>query len=591
MTFSIARAAIALVTFFVLAADALANASVLPPAESDLEERLQWMVPANVRADYLPEIKKAMSAGQFAAAEKMASEVIAGPVAVANPQREAYLHSLAYLRRAEARRALGVADAAVNSDIQSAALLGNLEAIRKLIEAWTESAGEKGVGAARTPTGVAIEEVLRVGLDLDEVAALKAAAEGYGRYSSVEREAFSLRFQLSARDSGFIGRLRRFMKLPGASEYMRTNFLVGGEISASGEIPGRDALATFFSESNLRSTMARGLGFALPPERPAHEPSLRELMEMNSWLGDMSGLTTVLHFTSAEPGISAPHVVLDPQRLSSVIMAGNTINVRCGGIAHTAVVVQVDVVRDEIILTDPLYEFWKPENNACITSFSLKHYKYGYHVTVLKLGEVLGILDSVQSFRTFSPPGFVFAAAPNGLPTISAGGSPAQCRPANLSDAAILGQSRESVLKQDLFRWFNFEETGSSDMNGLKVSQFMVRALEFRGHVVLSIRSRGDCIVSASLFLRRSFLEGRQESFATDLMKSFLSGMYGNANLKALQALIAQPAGPSSSGAQALRSTLAGEGDAAAFQAAQFSARFGNAAAENGSRWLRIDVR
>ncbi|BDT66052.1 hypothetical protein os1_02040 [Comamonadaceae bacterium OS-1] len=590
MTFKNAIASIVFALGSGMALGALADA-VLPPSESELVERVRWTFLKRGEGDYFPEIKNALVSGQFAVAEKLASDVITGPAIVSSPQRQAYLLSLAHLHRAEAARGLNAADAAVNADVQSAALLGNLAAIRTLILAWMESARDKGPSVAQAPQGVAIEDVLRAGLDLEEVVSLKAAANGYGQYSDLERAAFALQYKLHNRDSDFVGGVRRFMKMPGAHDYMRTHFLVGTEIPASEDMPGRDALATFFSESDLRRTLASGLGFALPAERPERDLALREIMEMNSWIGDMSGLATVVHFTSVEPGISAPHLVLDPQRLHDIIMAGNTINVRCGGIAHTALVLRVDAARDEIVLTDPLYEFWTPENNSCITSFSLAHYKYGYHVTVLKLSEVLTILDSVQSFRSFSPPAFTFVAAPNGLPGASKAGGAAQCKSPDAANRTILGQSRDAASKRDLFTWFNFEEISISSLEGAKVTHFMVRALEFRGDVVLSLWTRNNCVESAALFLRRSFMQGGQRTFASDLMMSFLRGMFGEADLKAFRALMTQQAGPNSSGAQVLSQALSGEDEPASFQVAGRNTRFSNAVAETGSRWLRIDAK
>ena len=566
------------------------TAGAAPPSEQSLAERAVAMAAAG-RGDYLPEIRRALAERRFASAESQASAVIDGPPAFANPQRQSYVRSLAYLHRAEARRGLHADQSAVNADVGQAALLGNLEAIRTLVQAWVSSARDGDPATARPPAGVPVEDVLAAGVELDEVAALKAAAGGFGRYSAREREVFAMRYQLRAHDSSFVAHVRQFAQAADARDFMRAHFLVGADIPASDDVPGRDVLATFSDESNLRSTISAGLGFALPASRPEHELSLREIMEVTSWLGDMSGLATAYHFVPDEPGISARHVVLEPRRLGAVIGPGDTVNVRCGGIAHAAVVLRVDRARDEVVFADPLYEYWQPANNDCISSFSLVHYKYGYYVAALKLSEVLAILDSVQSARTFAPPSFVDEPPSADAAAAAKRDVAAPCQGAVARGEGILGHRRDDALKHDLFRFFNFEQISARTQGGATVEVYMVRALEFRGDVLLRLRTRDDCVASASLFLRRSFLEGDRSAFANDLMKSFMNGVYDEAPLDALQSAMVQPAAAGTDGREGLASVLSGAARSVAFRAAGREAEFGNVTAESGARWLRLDGR
>lgn len=311
-------------------------------------------------------------------------------------------------------------------------------------------------------------------------------------------------------------------------------------------------------------------------------------MELNSWLGDMSGLSTVYHFTPDEPEISARHVVLNPPKLLAAIQPGDTVNVRCGGIAHTAVVLLVDRSRDAITFTDPLYEYWQPDKNTCITSFSLKPYKYGYQAATLKLSEVGLILDSVQATRSFVPPQVVGEAAEGDAPVPRNG---AACRLGPAVSAGFLGMQRDEALKQDLFQFFNFERVATHARGNTTIEIYLVRALEFRGDVMLRLQTRDDCVVAASLFLRRSFLGGSRRAFAGDLLGSFLRGVYGGEGKKALEAAIAGPGTARADGNEQLAAVMSGRANAVSFQAAGHIADFGNVATEAGSLWFRVSAR
>lgn len=101
--------------------------------------------------DYLSEIRTSPAERCFGDAQRQATAVIEGPATFSNPQRQAYLLSLAYLHRSEARRGLGTDEKRAFSDVYEAAMLGNLAAIRQLVEAWTGSAVNGEPSTAREP--------------------------------------------------------------------------------------------------------------------------------------------------------------------------------------------------------------------------------------------------------------------------------------------------------------------------------------------------------------------------------------------------------------------------------------------------------
>lgn len=79
--------------------------------------------------------------------------------------------------------------------------------------------------------------VLTAGVELDEVAALKAVAAGFGPYSTRERELITLRYQLRTNASTFDGHTRRFAQSADTRELMRSHFLVGPDFPPVDGLP------------------------------------------------------------------------------------------------------------------------------------------------------------------------------------------------------------------------------------------------------------------------------------------------------------------------------------------------------------------
>src|SRR5207245_1630092 len=112
-------------------------------------------------------------------------------------------------------------------------------------------------------------------------------------------------------------------------------------------------------------------------------------------------------------------------------------------------------------------------------------------VSVLKLSEVLAMLDSVQSFRTFAPPSFLDEQVPDAEVVVVKVGGAVSCRGRVAPGEGMLGHRREEALKEDLFQFFNFERLSAWVRGDATTEVYMVRGLEFRGDVMLRLQSRG----------------------------------------------------------------------------------------------------
>ena len=90
---------------------------------------------------------------------------------------------------------------------------------------------------------------------------------------------------------------------------------------------------------------------------------------------------------------------LTNDQLLENMLAGDQIMVRCGRLAHYAIVWAVDRDNQRVLLLDPFDEFWQPSHNPCITFFERKDYKHNRHLVHLLLSELQPMLIAVMTIR------------------------------------------------------------------------------------------------------------------------------------------------------------------------------------------------
>ncbi len=568
------------------------------PTEEELDSRVrEFFLPA--KQDTTPaEIRRidaAIGGKKPEVAVKLATAVIKRAEPSIARQREQYIKSLALLRRAQARRLLSQKDEKVNQDLLQAAQLGNLEAINILVQTYVNTSKGGGPATALALPGVDIDEVIEIGLYLADAHCIQAALDGYYKkgLSPSRRAFYELLLAYMTKNTSLLNRLSLLGQKLDIGAVLRDHAIVGGVLGETKNRQfDRDTLATIAAESNLRNTLARGLGFAQPAVRPEKELSLREIIEVNAWVGEMSGMTTLYHLI-AQPASLAHSFYVPRPELGREIGVGDTIHVRCGGMAHTAVVFGVDAARDQLLLADPLLQFWQPTHNTCISSFDEVHLRYGYYLARLKLSEVGEILDAVQKMGSFSPPGFtrdrnVFGSNPPDLDAISS-----DCTTTSDGERGFLGMPFDRIVRQDFFTFFNFQEWKREGGGSGTAILFLPAVPEFRGDVMVAtwIDSR-SCVRTFSTFLRRTFVEGNQSPFAMDIIRNFFSQAVSEKQRAALINAKAPLIGPKGEAIQGgISEVLSEVAEAVVVQVPGAILHVRNVESDTGAKWIRMDLR
>ena len=166
-------------------------------------------------------------------------------------------------------------------------------------------------------------------------------------------------------------------------------------------VPGRDIYTAFAAELNLRAEYSIGYGAGMPPPgTPDPEMSARELFDDETIMMEGAGLGRLYMFVPATvPGDNTYTRVLSRGEIISNILPDDTIIVRCGPIAHVAVVYKLNLNQDEIWLTDPLYEYWQPSHNACMSKYGLIDGPDNGYLVVVSAKEVEATLQGVITQR------------------------------------------------------------------------------------------------------------------------------------------------------------------------------------------------
>lgn len=574
------------------------SASALPSEEQLIERERMLASPPQGR--YWPEIEAKLKQQDYSTAEKLATTAINAKGGEENPQLAAYVRSLAFLHRAEARRHLGAVSEQVNRDVAAAARLGNLVAIRTLVAQYVESAEPEKPSTARVPPGVAIGDIFEVGLDLGSAYTLRAVANGFGPATPAQRALSGLLYALQSRDESLLDRVDDLARQTDLARLLSDTAFVGGPFpSRSPASPPRDVLATLFAENALRQALARGLGFALPERQQTRALSLREVMELNSWHGEMSGMATVYHLVAEDTDFHQHAFTASRPELLNELRPGDAVHVRCGALAHTAVVWAVDRSRDELLLTDPLFQFWRPSHNACIETFKLVHFKYGFYFTQLKLSEVLPLIDAIQTVRSFETP--LFMARIGGSADQShaireiADKTSTRCAGGPPLETGLVGQPAQAGGSEELIPTFPLRKRTSQAVPGstLTTTLYLPVAVQFMGDAAVATRADPTgCVRSMSLFLRRSFVLGAERIEASKLFSTFMDQVFRPREVQAwaVEADTGRGVRETQSPLDRIVAVLSGARQSVSLQGNRLSAYVAGVRSEAGAEWIRIDA-
>lgn len=181
---------------------------------------------------------------------------------------------------------------------------------------------------------------------------------------------------------------------------MKAESLSGGSSpSAITGVPGRSTLVSAYVDLNIRKHL-RFVWLAFFEDVGTVE-SYPMMQVFNGYRDAIrrNPLADLFLLVNKEYAAEKSAFTLTNDQLLENMLAGDQIMVRCGRLAHYAIVWAVDRDNQRVLLLDPFDEFWQPSHNPCITFFERKDYKHNRHLVHLLLSELQPMLIAVMTIR------------------------------------------------------------------------------------------------------------------------------------------------------------------------------------------------
>jgi hypothetical protein len=395
-----------------------ALAAATPQKETISPEELKKFESQSYTPPEIREINDAEERKDYQSARRLEDALIDRPLN-SFPTKWAgqWIKSLALHLRFQDRQMLGDSHKDVLPDLLQAARYGNLRAIRQSEDILEEYLF--GMNHAEYPplTDDDILSVYRIGAELAD--SPSAVAFGSGRTMLLHAplpEDMALNERIfwmvlglvsdkrsakTQRDGVVDDAVQRFG--PDLVEQGLVDFgIVGGKVASTLDgLPGRDFHAAFAAESDLRAEYSIAFGSVMPPpDAPQPEMNARELFDDISVINGVSGMGRLF--------LLVPSVVVDQTKyirtfpretIMANLLPDDTVIVRCGPLSHVAVLYKVNSSSDELWFSDPLYEYWQPSHNACMSNYRLVDGPDNGFLVIVSLKEVMATLQGVITRR------------------------------------------------------------------------------------------------------------------------------------------------------------------------------------------------
>jgi hypothetical protein len=512
-----------------IAASAAASAQMSFPDEHAFIR--DYLLPLRTRQAEPPAVERivaALAAKNFAAGVSLADAVLAAPDDPGeSPQYSAYVRSLALLHRGEGNRELGRPWATIWVDLRRAADLGNVRAVRVLLNAFAALRSDRQALGGYQPDAGEIARVYAIAADLgmtDGVAMLADGSDG-PPLATDERLYWRLVSRFESRRDAPALLLRQMADAEGERrliDALARHAMVGAPFEAfAPDLAGRDLVATLYAESQLRTRMTAAFGSRSPRAKTVEPPTLADNFRFLATQASKTGLGDMVLLVPGRARVGSANVhYLDRRIVANELRPGDSLWVTCGALSHTATVFGIDRARDVLLLVDPTWEFWQPSHNECITSLTHQHYRYGFYLPKLKWSEVVPMVDAVGSYRTAE----FLGAAGGGLARMQV--PSARCAHASGPAEELVGGPLATLRNSEFMRTFALGMVGSEPLlDGASAWRFAPTNAGFYGQVALlaAVDSR-DCVRALSLTLRRSLLEDPDtQAFGLKIVSAFFS--------------------------------------------------------------------
>jgi hypothetical protein len=327
-----------------------------------------------------------------------------------NPIYADFIKSLAYAIRARAKADLKFPLSEVLSDEMKAADLGELGDMRFVFHNLVDAAAGKNLDLGINVTPDLTEHYVRAAARLGDGYAAHLLATGkvgstgdlteliYWEICSVVNaniendkrlEAFIMLFKSFGSDA-----INRAL-----SKYSPA----GGIIRSSDpRLPGRGKLTTIAMLRTMQVLLERRMPIFDHQRAERETPlSARDVLERNNKHFETAslGMRTYLLVPMSSGPDDRYIVRMAMKSLLANIVPGDGIFVRCGPLAHYAVVWKIDRARSRIFMHDDLFEFWMPSHNECISQFNFVSLKEGRYIVELSMDEVAPIIEAAETTR------------------------------------------------------------------------------------------------------------------------------------------------------------------------------------------------
>ena len=119
----------------------------------------------------------------------------------------------------------------------------------------------------------------------------------------------------------------------------------------------------------------------------------------DAYRGKTKNVDAYLIVASAKRKRSGNIIFDSKKNMIDELAAGDIAFVRCGPLSHMATVYSVDRENDSIDFVDPIYQFWQPTHNSCISSFSFRDIEFGRSLVRVSFREVAQITEAFSTIR------------------------------------------------------------------------------------------------------------------------------------------------------------------------------------------------
>ena len=177
--------------------------------------------------------------------------------------------------------------------------------------------------------------------------------------------------------------------------------IAGGPFSDDAALPGRSIYEALFADSDLRGQFGIAAGSLFEPGKiPKESMSIREQFDFYSRVVPSVGFGDVylLYPKGAAPP-SPRSVKMSTVNIMSQLRPSDRVFLSCGGIAHVAILSRADAANGTLLFIDPLFQYWQPSHNSCVSSFKLVRDRYERYLSAIPASDIAEMLVGVITIR------------------------------------------------------------------------------------------------------------------------------------------------------------------------------------------------